>query len=967
MASSAFEHQGRRRISALKLDFDTYVHRVTGARHFHMGCEDPNNAFMVAFPTLPADSTGVAHILEHTTLCGSRRYPVRDPFFMMLRRSLNTYMNAFTSGDSTAYPFATQNRKDFSNLLGVYLDAVFFPTLDPLDFAQEGWRLDVDPSDDAALLYKGVVYNEMKGAMSAPSMQLWYQLQSAIFRETVYHFNSGGDPSCIPELTHAQLKAFHAKHYHPTHAIFMTYGNFPVSEHHAQIESLALNEFSKNSESMSWDLEPRLVSPIVVNGDYAVTDVSELKRSTHVVWGWLLGESADPKTLLEAHLLAGILLDHSASPLRHYLETTALADAPSELCGLDDSGRELVFCCGVEGTEYEHVDQLNDEILRVLEDVAAAGVEHRSLVAILDRMEMAQRDIGGGGYPYGLQLMGRALPGALYGADPSALLDIDGVLADLRDRIGDPGYIESLVRDCLVNNRHRICAVMRPDEHKFERDKASESARLAAMLKGKNAISLPQIRAQAARLKSRQDEPANAEILPKLTLADVPRRRPEVSGGTTTAAGTVVHHYPAATNGLVYMHLVFDLPRLDDAELAQLPIFCEYLTELGAGREDYLQTQARRALAGNIHAYASAHTSLVDVDTLDARLVITAKDLWRKHDDLVNNLFEVLEAVRFDETQRLLELIAQSRVDAEASITDRGHQLAMRGAARSLSIGGFLDDLWDGPASIAFVQSVDKNCHDRRDALDKLAQSFERIRSKLLGAPRRTLVVGEEDVLTESVTRLETVAKRPQPHPGLLPFIVRPPDLGANCAWITNTEVNFCAKAYPAVSEGHRDAPTLAVLANFLTDGYLHPMIREKGGAYGAGAQFDLDSASFRFYSYRDPRLAETLDDFDRAPEWLTETNDAQRLEESILGVIRTLDKPRSPSGAAIHAFYDQLDGRDGEFRAAYRNAVLNTTSDEVQAVARRYLDPKRAVTAVLTHAGHNHTIRQLHLNPIKL
>jgi len=289
MTSCAFEQVGRHRIDALKLDFVSYVHRATGARHFHLACEDTNNAFMVAFPTLPADSTGVAHILEHTTLCGSRHFPVRDPFFLMLRRSLNTYMNAFTSGDTTAYPFATQNRKDFSNLLAVYLDAVFFPTLDPLDFAQEGWRLDFkDPDDDTELVFKGVVYNEMKGAMSAPTAQLWEQVHEAIFRDTVYHYNSGGDPACIPDLSYESLKAFHARHYHPSQAVFMTYGNFPVAEHHEQFESLVFREFEGSSAPLEYPPQKRFPTPVESEACYAVTDPSEMSRSTHAVWSWLL-------------------------------------------------------------------------------------------------------------------------------------------------------------------------------------------------------------------------------------------------------------------------------------------------------------------------------------------------------------------------------------------------------------------------------------------------------------------------------------------------------------------------------------------------------------------------------------------------------------------------------------------------------------------------------------------------------
>ncbi|NNL99676.1 MAG: hypothetical protein HKO62_02925 [Gammaproteobacteria bacterium] len=244
----AFEPLDTRHIGALNVDYLAFRHTVTGARHLHIDADDANNGFMVAFPTLPQDSTGVAHILEHTTLCGSERFPVRDPFFMMLRRSLNSFMNAMTSSDYTAYPFATKNRKDYDNLLAVYLDAVFFPLLDELDFAQEGHRLELDGGDaDAPLVYKGVVFNEMKGAMSSPTTQLWFHLQNGLFPTTTYHYNSGGDPAHIPELTWEQLKRFHAAHYHPSNAVLMTYGNFPLLEHQAHFHDWALKRFSAQS------------------------------------------------------------------------------------------------------------------------------------------------------------------------------------------------------------------------------------------------------------------------------------------------------------------------------------------------------------------------------------------------------------------------------------------------------------------------------------------------------------------------------------------------------------------------------------------------------------------------------------------------------------------------------------------------------------------------------------------------
>ncbi len=471
----------------------------------------------------------------------------------------------------------------------------------------------------------------------------------------------------------------------------------------------------------------------------------------------------------------------------------------------------------------------------------------------------------------------------------------------------------------------------------------------------------------SSALEARQDEPQNAELLPKVTLADVPRSLPELTADTAKVGASLAHHYSAATNGLLYLQLALDLPALDQAELSQFPLFCEYLTELGTRAEDYMQTQARRALVGNIGAYVAAHTSLDDINVINGRLVITAKGLERKSEGLIHNLFEVLDGVRFDDSARLQDLLAQSRVDVEASITDRGHQLAMLGAARGLSAVSHLDDLWEGPSNITFVQELDRSCQENRAAIDDLTQSFERIRTKILCAPWRVLVVGEREAAATAVSHLQSVRDLPTAGDSFAPCNVRQPEPLLDCAWVTNTQLNFCASAYPAVTEGHNDAAALSVLAKFLTDGYLHSAIREKGGAYGAGAQLDYDSATFRFFSYRDPRLGETLDDFARALDWLDAANDAQRLEESILGVIRNLDTPRTPAGAAIHAFYNQLDGRSQEFEVNHRDAVLNTTYEDVCTVAQKYLDEQMAARAVITDGSHTREVEKLQLMVVKL
>ena len=429
----AFKAIRQETIDSLNIRVEEYEHEKTGAVHYHLASENNENVFLVALRTVPQDSTGVAHILEHTALCGSKNYPVRDPFFMMLRRSLNTFMNAFTSSDWTAYPFASQNQKDFNNLLQVYLDAVFFSRLDPLDFAKEGHRVEFSEPEnsDSELVFKGVVFNEMKGAMSSVSSVLWSKLCEHLFPSSTYHYNSGGDPENIPDLSYEQLQSFYRSHYHPTNAIFMTFGNIEASAHQSVFEQNALGHFDRLPEKIQVQPEVRLSQPQRVEDCYALDETEGTEQKTHLIMGWMLGESSDLAQLLEAQLLSSVLLDNSASPLQQALETTKLGRAPSPLCGLEDSMREMVFCCGIEGSEPEHADALEEMVLEVIERVARDGVSQERLEAVLHQLELHQREITGDGYPYGLQLILQALGCATHYSDPIAVLNLDPVIVDL--------------------------------------------------------------------------------------------------------------------------------------------------------------------------------------------------------------------------------------------------------------------------------------------------------------------------------------------------------------------------------------------------------------------------------------------------------------------------------------------------------------------------------------------------------
>ncbi|MDG4597902.1 MAG: insulinase family protein [Candidatus Contendobacter sp.] len=954
MTHPAFEHLRNHPIPALRLEFQEYRHRATGARHLHLAADDPHNAFLVAFLTVPQDSTGVAHILEHTALCGSQRYPVRDPFFMMIRRSLHTFMNAFTSSDWTAYPFASQNKKDFNNLLDVYLDATFFPLLDERDFAQEGHRLEFARPDDPAseLTFKGVVFNEMKGALSSPVQRLGHALQSRLFPTTTYHHNSGGDPEVIPDLTYAQLKAFHARHYHPSNAIFLTYGDIPAAAHQERFETQALHRFQALKLDLAIPPERRYAAPLADLIHYPFDGGQDPRDQTHIVLGWLLGPITDPLATLRARLLSDALLDNSSSPLRHALETSELGAAPSPLCGFDTATREATFVCGLEGSNPEHAEAVEKLIFDVLRQVAAEGVPQDAVDAALHQLELSEREITGDGFPYGLRLLMEALNPAIHGGDPVAALDSDPLLERLRTESRTPDFIPNLARQLLLGNPHRVRLSMAPDSALAAKQAATERERLAAIRATLTDADQARIVEQARTLAERQQRQDDPELLPKVGLADVPPDL-KIAEGVARPVGVLpAHWYAQGTNGMVYLQTILDLPALNSDELDLLPLFCACLTEVGSAGRDYRTTQARQAaVTGGLSARVNVRGGVDDVNQVRGVLVVAGKALARNQTALSDLLWETLTSARFDELPRLRELVAQMRAHREEAITDHGHLLALAAATSSLSPVAALNHRWDGLQGLRHIKRLD-DALDDAEALAAFAARLEHLRDRLRSMPRQLLVVSEaerQDAIAEALA-----ARWRNGHVATVePFALATPEAQpARQGFRINTQVNFCAKAYPTVAPNHPDAPALHVLGDFLRNGYLHRAIREQGGAYGGGAGYHPDSGAFRFYSYRDPRLADTLADFDRALDWLqTYNHPARALEEAILGVVGAIDKPGSPAGEAISAFFGALFDRTPEQRRAYRQRVLQVTLADLQRVAATWLQPEQSRCAVLSDA----------------
>ncbi|MDA1371964.1 MAG: insulinase family protein [Proteobacteria bacterium] len=947
----AFDWQHSEAIASLNIVMEKYVHKATGAFHYHLASDNPENVFLVAFRTVPMDSTGVAHILEHTALCGSEKYPVRDPFFMMIRRSLNTFMNAFTSSDWTAFPFASKNRKDFKNLLNVYLDAAFFSRLNELDFAQEGHRLEFAEPDNpgSELQYKGVVFNEMKGAMSSTNSVLWHTMCKYLFPSTTYHFNSGGDPEHIPDLSYEELLHFYKTHYHPSNSVFMTFGDISAFEHHQHFEELALSKFAKLDLDIEVDDEKRYLAPVRIEEAYASDN--DDKDKSHVVIGWLLGRSTNLAELFRSQLLSSVLLDNSASPLQKALETSELGSSPSPLCGLEDSNREMSFMAGLEGCADTSTEAVEALVLNTLQEIADNGVPQDQVEAALHQLELNQREISGDSYPYGLQLILTGLATAMHRGDPIKLLNIEAVLKELRNSVKDKQFIPGLIRQRLLGNQHRITLTLKPDCELDDRRVAAEKQTLAKIKAGLSADGVAQIIRQATALAERQRQEDDPDVLPKVGLADVPATisEPTCESETLPESGLPLSFFGQGTNGLSYQQIVLELPPLDPELLDILPLYTSCLTEFGIGKKSYEEVQVwQSGISGGMNCFSSIRSHVDNEQLVQAFLTFSSKSLATNHKQLTDLIYQTITDVRFDEDQRLAELIEQICTRKENSITGQGHSLAMSLASSRMSPTAQLSHCSGGLEGIRRIKSL----RDRlasSEARTELLGQFRHLHELISSAPRQVLLVAEPELKKRLMGDIDQTWNTSDAAVPVASLCLAPLREQLQQAWTTSTQVNFCAKAYPTVPSSHEDNAVLHVLAGFLRNGFLHRAIREQGGAYGGGAGQDANSASFRFFSYRDPRLQETLNDFDAAVQWLLgESHPDHQLEEAILGVIATMDKPSSPAGEAKQAFYNKLFGRSLEHRMEFRQRILSTTMEDLKSATERYFDPAQASIGVI-------------------
>lgn len=944
-------------------------HDKTGAEHLHIARDDSNNVFSIGFKTNPPDDTGVPHILEHTTLCGSekqvssvrlcsyallttRRYPIRDPFFKMLPRTLSNFMNAMTASDHTYYPFATTNRQDFKNLMSVYLDATLHPLLKETDFSQEGWRIgpenpqaiatgqDAKP-EDRKLVFKGVVYNEMKGQMSDAGYLYYIRFQDHIFPDIN---NSGGDPQKITDLTYQQLKQFHNEHYHPSNSKLFTYGNMPLADHLQEIDA-QLSAFERIKGDMKIHQPIDLSDgPKEVTLPGPVDPLVDANRQYKTSISWVVGDASNTVESFSLSLISALLMDGYGSPLYKGLIESGLGLDWSPNTGYDNAGARGLFSVGLSGVQESDVAKVKPALQSILREVRGKGFERSKIDGYLHQLEITIKHKTAN---FGMAMLHRLKSKWFTGIDPFDGLAWNETVAAFEAELAKGGYLEGLMDKYLLND-NTLTFTMTPSAT-FSQDLVQEEAeRLTSKIQvvqkqaGGEEAAQKALEQQELKLLAEQGKTKTEDLscLPSVHVKDIPRQkqspilRDEVLGGVST------QWYEAPTNGLTYFRLLNVLDNLPDELRALVPLFTSSINRLGTKNmtmeelEDLIKLKTGGVsvsyyLASSPSDYTQASEGFGFSGMALDHNVPHIFDLLRKL--VVETNFDSPEAV-----SQIRQLIQASSDGVVNDIASSGHSYARRAAESGLSSYGYLSEQIGGLSQVRLMASLASR--PESDPLADIVAKLKQIQQLAMasGNIRAAITCGHEAVQANTAALTKFIASFSALPTSLPTQTPRTFERNLKTFYPLPYQVYYGALALPTTSYSAPDNAPLTILSELLTHKHLHHEIREKGGAYGGGAYSRGLNGMFGFYSYRDPNPVNTLSIMRQAGRWAADKQWSERdLEDAKLSVFKGRDAPSSVNKKGMERF---LYGIDAAMQQERREQLLDVTKEQVRDVALKYV-----------------------------
>lgn len=929
-----YEILNEHRVEDVQSDGFILRHKKSGARIAILSNNDDNKVFYIGFRTPPEDETGVPHIIEHTTLCGSKKFPVKDPFIELAKGSLNTFLNAMTYPDKTVYPVASCNNQDFKNLMDVYLDAVFNPNITKYEeiFKQEGWHYELTGKDDE-LKINGVVYNEMKGAYSSPDEVLSSQIYRSLFPDNTYSKDSGGNPEYIPKLTYEAYLDFYHKYYHPSNSYIYLYGDMDVVERLEWLDKEYLSLYDYKKVNSEINKQPAFDEIKNVEAQYSITMDDSQENKTYLSYNRVVGDSLDEMLYQAFDVLDYALVSSPGAPVKQALIDAGIGD---DVYGSYDAGiLQPVFSFVAKNANASQADEFESIIENTLKEVVKTGINKEALLAGINSSEFKFREADFGQFPKGLLFGLNCLDSWLFDdMKPFIHLECLGTFAKLRKAV-DTDYFEKLIQEYLLDNTHGSSVTVKPKRglgNEREEALAKELSDYKASLSDEEIDKLIE---ETEHLKKYQEEPSSDEDLrklPMLTRADMKKNAMPFSNIEDTLSDVKVVRHDIESNGIDYISFLFDAGDFAQSELGYLGFFTNALGLVSTENYSYTDlANATNIYTGGISTGTASHPDIKDRNNFVFKFEVKLKVLEKNLDKALELMEQMLLASDFTDTKRLGEIVAQIKARLQANLSSSGHLVAAMRSMSSFSRYALYQDELKGIAFYRSICRIEKELFESPESVsDKLAAIAKKLFARnrmLISFTGNSEAYGNAKLSLEKViagfNKMSAIGNQAEVHFNT-----------AKEAFIDASQIQYVAKTGDFICEGYEYTGALRLLRIILSYDYLWINVRVKGGAYGCMNTF-LRSGESYFVSYRDPNLSDTLDVYDRIPEYIKSFSPDERdMTKYIIGTFSALDTPMNPEAKGSRSLYAYLEGITYEQIQKERNEILNAQPEDIRRLA---------------------------------
>lgn len=902
----------------------TFTHEKTGAKLIYLSNDDNNKVFTIGFRTPPEDSTGAPHIIEHSVLSGSRKYRTKEPFMDLIKGSLQTFLNAMTYPDKTIYPVASRNDKDFQNLMDVYLDAVFHPRIYemPEIFMQEGWHYEITDKDDP-IEYKGVVYNEMRGAYSSAESLLIERISQSLFPDTIYKYSSGGDPYVIPELTYENFLKFHSKYYHPSNSYIYLYGDGDVLEHLEYIDREYLSEFDKKDIDTEIKLQEAVKKDLVEY--YPISEEESDENRDYLSLNFVLGKATNAKDELMNDIINDVLINSTAAPIK---EALLDAEIGEDILGASSGGIQPVFSIISKNAKEDQKDEFKKIVFDTLNKLIQEGIDKRLIEATINKLEYNLREAGGHatvGILYGFNIF----DSWLYDGDPLTNLEYEDNLKFFRDAL-KTDYYEEYLKKSFIENNHQSLVVLKPQKGLAEEKDKIVEEQLAAY---KASLSVDELNILIEKNKAleifqlSEDTIEDKNTIPKLSIEDVNNKPLHIDQDIYKEDITILHH-DLFTSGIIYLDLVFDLAHIDKEMIPYINLLTQIIGDIDT--ENYSYADLSNEIYINTGGIDFSPSVLSDrkSDDFYPKLIVSGKVIRQKTDEMFKLIIELITNTKIENKKRIKEIINQIKSRIEMSIYSSGHAVASSRVVSYFSKSGKYMELLSGLDFLWFIEDLSKNFDEKSDdILENLQRVYNLIFNKNdlivnitgekedLELVRRNLKHLLEVLDQEKYKKIDLDLKVEKLNEGIL----------------SSSNVQYVSKGYNIKELGYEYNGSMSVLSTILSRDYLHNRIRAKGGAYGAGISFNL-KGDVSTFSYRDPNLLETLKVYDELSNYLKNLDISKEdLTNYIIGTMNKLDPPLTSAQKGQIGLSRFISNLEYEQVKKQMDEVLSTTEKDIK------------------------------------